>query len=129
MKLKVATTTMRDLSYDDEIDRQIDAEATFYLENAMEGRNFSARAHDRILIVDITLADLAGAISIRATNVLWAIQYRPLDWKYLSKASVLSATTQFTKIQNASEYPKPEAFQPSPPEGLAINRCARNIPN
>jgi magnesium chelatase family protein len=40
---------------------QINAEATGYLEHAMEEMNFSARAHDRILKVARTLADLAGA--------------------------------------------------------------------
>ena len=40
---------------------QIDAESSGYLEHAMEEMNFSARAHDRILKVARTLADLAGA--------------------------------------------------------------------
>ena len=36
--------------------------------------NFPARAHDRILKVARTLADLAGAPNIRATDVLEAIK-------------------------------------------------------
>jgi magnesium chelatase family protein len=60
---------------------QINAEATGYLEHAMEEMNFSARAHDRILKVSRTLADLAGAPEIRASAILEAIQYRSLDRK------------------------------------------------
>jgi len=63
---------------------QIDSESTSYLEHAMEEMNFSARAHDRILKVARTLADLAGAPNIRATDVLEAIQYRSLDRKLFS---------------------------------------------
>jgi magnesium chelatase family protein len=63
---------------------QIDSEASGYLEHAMEEMNFSARAHDRILKVARTLADLAGAVNIRPTDVLEAIQYRSLDRKLFS---------------------------------------------
>jgi len=63
---------------------QIDSESRGYLEHAMEEMNFSARAHDRILKVARTLADLAGAPNIRATDVLEAIQYRSLDRKLFS---------------------------------------------
>jgi len=41
--------------------------------------NFSARAHDRILKITRTLADLAGSADIRANDVLEAIQYWTLD--------------------------------------------------
>ena len=63
---------------------QVDAEGNGYLGHAMEEMNFSARAHDRILKVARTLADLAGAVNIRATDVLEAIQYRSLDRKLFS---------------------------------------------
>lgn len=49
------------------------------LEQAMESLNFSARAHDRILKVARTLADLEGEIDIKEVHVLEAIQYRTLD--------------------------------------------------
>ena len=63
---------------------QLDAESTGYLEHGMEEMNFSARAHDRILKVARTLADLAGSENIRSADVLEAIQYRSLDRKLFS---------------------------------------------
>jgi magnesium chelatase family protein len=63
---------------------QLDAEANGYLEHAMEEMNFSARAHDRILKVARTLADLSGSESIRPADILEAIQYRSLDRKLFS---------------------------------------------
>ena len=59
----------------------LDSEASGYLEHAMEEMNFSARAHDRILKVARTLADLSGSPGIRAGDILEAIQYRSLDRK------------------------------------------------
>lgn len=58
--------------------------STGYLEHSMEEMNFPARAHDLILKVARTLADLAGSPNIRATDVLEAIQYRSLDRKLYS---------------------------------------------
>jgi magnesium chelatase family protein len=63
---------------------QLDAESNGYLEHAMEEMNFSARAHDRILKVARTLADLSGAQDIRPNDILEAIQYRSLDRKLFS---------------------------------------------
>ncbi len=59
----------------------IDATAMNYLEHAMHELNFSARAHNRILKVARTLADLADSESIRADDILEAIQFRSLDRK------------------------------------------------
>jgi magnesium chelatase family protein len=60
---------------------KLDAEGKGYLEHAMEQMNFSARAHDRILKVARTLADLAGSENIRPDDILEAIQFRSLDRK------------------------------------------------
>ncbi|MCA9538557.1 MAG: YifB family Mg chelatase-like AAA ATPase [Myxococcales bacterium] len=57
----------------------IDSESSGLLEHAMNELNFSARAHDRILKVARTLADLEGADAITANHVMEAIQYRTLD--------------------------------------------------
>ncbi|MFN0130087.1 MAG: YifB family Mg chelatase-like AAA ATPase [Verrucomicrobiales bacterium] len=49
------------------------------LENAMHQMNFSARAHDRILKVARTLADLAGHDTITSDHLLEAVNFRTLD--------------------------------------------------
>jgi len=60
---------------------KLDAEGKGYLEHAMAEMNFSARAHDRILKVARTLADLAGKENITGNEILEAIQFRSLDRK------------------------------------------------
>ena len=59
----------------------VSAECSMLLEQAMEQLNFSARAHDRILKVARTIADLDGAGDLGPEHVLEAIQYRSLDRK------------------------------------------------
>jgi magnesium chelatase family protein len=58
---------------------QLDEESRELLRNAMSELNLSARAHDRILKVARTIADLENAINIASHHISEAIQYRTLD--------------------------------------------------
>jgi magnesium chelatase family protein len=58
---------------------ELGQQAAAMLEHAMSDMNFSARAHDRILKVARTMADLAGNDRIEENHVFEAIAYRSLD--------------------------------------------------
>jgi len=63
---------------------EISAESEKQLESAIQRLGLSARAHDRILKVARTIADLEGVENIATKHVGEAIQYRTLDRTYWS---------------------------------------------
>jgi len=63
-------------------DCAISAEGEKLLETAIQRLGLSARAHDRILKVSRTIADLEGAAAIAPKHLSEAIQYRTLDRTY-----------------------------------------------
>jgi magnesium chelatase family protein len=63
---------------------QLAPDASLFMENAMSQMNFSARAHDRILKVARTLADLAHEDDISIAHISEAVSFRSLDRNLLS---------------------------------------------
>jgi magnesium chelatase family protein len=60
---------------------RLDAAGETILKQAMTELGLSARAHDKVLRIARTIADLEGAADIAAHHLAEAIQYRRLDRK------------------------------------------------
>lgn len=63
----------------------LDAETRMLLHGIIESLGLSMRAHDRIIKLSRTIADLEGATEIKSVHLAEAVQYRNLDRQAVSE--------------------------------------------
>jgi magnesium chelatase family protein len=92
------------------------SEARRALAASMEHLHLSARAHDRVLKLSRTIADLAGEPRIEARHVLEAVQYRCLDRPIEGREGPLLPAIQRAR-ETVLRGPSPGAPSGAIPEG------------